>query len=125
MLRLILQSKAPTDQPYLALASPTGQIIAQTPLATPVNFRLSTRDQEDLRWYLEDYMQYPQEPAPKIATRIERRMVDIGEALFAHIFQASEGTRQFWETICSQSHNMRVEIITPEPAGANVPLELL
>jgi tetratricopeptide (TPR) repeat protein len=125
MLRLILQSKAPTDQPYLALASPTGQIIAQTPLATPVNFRLSTRDQEDLRWYLEDYMQYPQEPAPKIATRIERRMVDIGEALFAHIFQASEGTRQFWETICSQSHNMRVEIITPEPAGETVPWELL
>src|SRR4051812_41757400 len=31
------------------------------------DFRLSSQDEEDLRWYLEDFLQYPQEPAPAIA----------------------------------------------------------
>jgi hypothetical protein len=35
------------------------------------DFHLSSQDEEDLRWYLEDFLQYPQEPAPTIALRIE------------------------------------------------------
>jgi hypothetical protein len=36
----------------------------------------SARDQEDIRWYLEDFPQYPMDPAPAIAVRIERRIGD-------------------------------------------------
>lgn len=36
-------------------------------------FGLSPQDEGDLRWYLEDFLQYPQEPAPTIARRIEGR----------------------------------------------------
>jgi hypothetical protein len=44
---------------------------------------LNLQDQEDIRWYLEDYLQYPLEPAPKIAARIESRMAEPGAELFA------------------------------------------
>jgi hypothetical protein len=49
-----------------------------------VAFALSLRDQERLRWYFEDYPQYPLDPAPEIAARIEqqlpRRKLDTGLA---------------------------------------------
>jgi len=31
------------------------------------DFRLTAQDEEDLRWYLEDFLQYPHDPAPTIA----------------------------------------------------------
>ena len=34
-------------------------------------FRMIPEDQADIRWYLEDYLQYPMDPAPKIAERVE------------------------------------------------------
>ena len=43
---------------------------------------LRRRIEEDLRWYLEDFLQYPQEPAPTIARRIEGRMAEVGTELF-------------------------------------------
>src|SRR4029077_6147812 len=45
-------------------------------------FRLSPQDEEGMRWYLEDFLQYPQAPAPTIARRIEGRMAEMGAELF-------------------------------------------
>ena len=39
---------------------------------------LTAQHREDIRWYLEDYLQHPFDPAPIIAERIEKRMVEIG-----------------------------------------------
>ena len=35
---------------------------------------LKERDREDMRWYLEDYLQYPAESASQIARRVEGRL---------------------------------------------------
>jgi hypothetical protein len=51
-------------------------------------FKLSEQDQEDLRWYLEDYLQCPLDPAPKIAARIEQRLTEVGAELFHKVFEA-------------------------------------
>ena len=40
-------------------------------------FQLSEQDQKDLRWYLEDYLEFPFEPNPKIAEGVEQRMAAI------------------------------------------------
>jgi hypothetical protein len=45
-------------------------------------FAVSEQDREDVRWYLEDFLQYPLDPAPTIAARIEGRMAEIGRELF-------------------------------------------
>ena len=54
---------------------------------------ISEQDQEDLRWYLEDFLQFPQDPAPTIAARVERRMGEIGKDLFTKVFHSSDDAR--------------------------------
>ena len=51
-------------------------------------FELTAQDEADLRWYLEDYLQWPQDPAPAIAARVEKRMQEVGTELFRSIFQS-------------------------------------
>lgn len=87
-------------------------------------FKLSARDQEDVRWYLEDYLKYPQEPAPQIAGRIESRMTEIGHQLFRGVFQTEEA-RDLWATIRQRLSDTRVEVVTKVREAAVVPWELI
>ena len=58
---------------------------------------LSGQDREDLRWYLEDYLQYPVAPAPAIAARVEARLAELGADLFAQVFEADRDTIRLWD----------------------------
>lgn len=88
-------------------------------------FSLSPRDEEDLRWYLEDFLQYPQEPAPKIARRIEGRMAELGTDLFKRVFQSSDDAREIWSRVRERLPETRVEIVTGVTEAATIPWELL
>ena len=54
-------------------------------------FQLSDQGRENLRWYLEDYLEYPIDPAPMIAAQVEQRMAEVGRELFTAIFDSREG----------------------------------
>ena len=88
-------------------------------------FALTPQDQEDLRWYLEDYLQYPLEPAPAIAARVERRMAEIGKLLFQAVFQASDDARDLWATLRGRLDETRVEIVTSVGEATAIPWELI
>ena len=88
-------------------------------------FILSPRDEEDLRWYLEEFLQYPQEPAPKIARRIEERMAELGTDLFKAVFQSSDDAREIWSRVRERLPETRIEIVTGVTEAATVPWELL
>src|SRR6266566_4504808 len=75
-------------------------------------FFVSEQDREDVRWYLEDYLQCPLAPAPKIAARIERRMAEIGGELFQSIFQSNDDARALWSALRPKLKAARVEIVT-------------
>src|SRR3954468_14761902 len=62
-------------------------------------FRMTEQDQADLRWYLEDFLQYPQDPAPAVAERVEQRMVEIGTELFRSVFHAGDDARELWSAL--------------------------
>ncbi len=62
-------------------------------------FAASRRDQEDIRWYLEDYLDYPFDPASEIATQIEGRMAVIGQDLFSRVFHSTPQARSLWEAL--------------------------
>lgn len=94
-------------------------IVSQFPLS------LSAQDQEDLRWYLEDYLQYPLDPAPAIASRIEGRMTEIGQELFRGIFPENNGAGKLWTAALPLLNNTRMEIISRGPEGMTLPWELL
>ena len=89
------------------------------------DFLLLDRDGEDLRWYLEDYLQYPQDPAPAIARRVEERMAEIGTELFRAVFQASDDTRDLWAEVRNRLPDTRVEIVTGVSEDNTIPWELL
>ena len=89
------------------------------------DFTLTLADQERLRWYLEDFLQYPHAPAPAIAHSVEQRMAEIGAELFKKVFQANEQARDLWATLRGQLSDIRVEIATDVREAATVPWELL
>ncbi|HYN20521.1 MAG TPA: hypothetical protein VE078_06150, partial [Thermoanaerobaculia bacterium] len=95
MLQLRIQQHAMAEDRHRVEISLEGDGARRTAEST-FAFSLSPQDEEDLRWYLEDFLQYPQEPAPTIAQRIEGRLAEVGTELFRAVFQASEDTRDLW-----------------------------
>ncbi len=89
------------------------------------DFLLLDQDEEDLRWYLEDYLQYPQDPAPAIARRVEERMAEIGTELFRAILQASDDARDLWAEVRNRLPDTRIEIVTGVSEANTIPWELL
>ncbi|MDA2912521.1 CHAT domain-containing protein [Acidobacteriia bacterium AH_259_A11_L15] len=89
------------------------------------HFRLTAQEQEDLRWYLEDYLQNPLDPMPKIAARIENRMAEIGTELFKAVFQANNDVRDLWAMLRGSLKDTRVEIFTDVRGAATIPWELI
>ena len=92
---------------------------------TSVEFALTAQEQENLRWYLEDFLQHPHDPAPKIAARIEGRMAEIGTELFKAVFHADDDARDLWATLRTRLNDTRVEIITGVREAAAIPWELI
>ena len=89
------------------------------------DFELTAQDREDLRWYLGDYLQFPQDPVPTIAARVERRIAEIGTELFKALFQSSEDARDLWATLLDRLNDTRVEIATEVQEATAFPWELV
>src|SRR5579859_1344266 len=88
-------------------------------------FELSARDREDLRWYLEDYLQYPVDPAPEIARAVEVRLAALGTDLFQRVFRTNDAARELWFALKRSLSDARVEVATGVDAAAGIPWELL
>ena len=88
-------------------------------------FDLTAQDREDLRWYLEDYLQYPVDPAPGIARRVEDRLAVLGRELFTAVFEASRDTKSLWDAVAGSLADVRVEVASGVEGAAAVPWELL
>jgi tetratricopeptide (TPR) repeat protein len=96
----------------------------QTATAT-FDFSLAEQDQADLRWYLEDFLQFPQDPAPKIAARVEQRMGEIGKELFIKVFHSSDDARDLWAELRGKLSNTHVEVVTSVEGATAIPWELI
>ncbi len=72
LLRLTLSTQGDAHSVHLAFEG--DGLVRQTANAT-FSFALTPQDDGDLRWYLEDYLEWPHDPAPQIAARIEAWMM--------------------------------------------------
>ncbi|MHB8117270.1 MAG: CHAT domain-containing protein [Methanothrix sp.] len=97
------------------------------PQTTDVSFEfnLSLQDQERLRWYFEDYLQYPQDPAPSIAAQIEGQLTKIGIELFDKIFKTNFDAHKIWSYALPQLNDTRIEIVTDVQEATTIPWELI
>jgi tetratricopeptide (TPR) repeat protein len=100
--------------------------LAPISVSAKFKFELSEQDQKDLRWYLEDYLEFPFEPNPKVAARVEQRMTAIGTELFKAVFHADDETRDLWAEFHRNLNKTRVEISVEDVQEAtSIPWELL
>ena len=89
------------------------------------DFSLSLQDRERLRWYFEDYLQYPQDPAPTIARQVEGLLTQIGIDLFNKIFKSNFDAFRIWSYALPQLNDTRIEIVTDVQGAATIPWELI
>src|SRR5260370_5763050 len=93
ILRITLSSiNSDRHRAIIKLRDDHGEYAAETEF----DFALSQQDRERFRWYLEDFLQFPLDPAPAIAQSVEHRMAEVGTDLFKHIFHANDQTRDLW-----------------------------
>ncbi|MAG35182.1 MAG: hypothetical protein CL878_02895 [Dehalococcoidia bacterium] len=99
--------------------------LADRHVEADVAFTLTEQDREDLRWYLEDFLKYPLDPAPEIAARVEQRMAEIGAELYQALFQANDEARDLWAYLRPRLKDTRVEVSTSAQDAGAIPWELL
>lgn len=87
-------------------------------------FELSAQDQERVRWYLEDFLEHPFDPATAVAAGVERRMAAVGAELFDKVFGSDDG-RDLWAALRGRLEETRVEIAAEVRDAAELPWELL
>ena len=90
-----------------------------------VRVRLSPQDQEDLRWYLEDFLQYPRTRPRRSRAGSRGGWPRSGTELFQAVFQANDDARDLWATLRDRLPETRIEIVTGVAEAAAIPWELL
>ena len=79
---------------------------------------------ERVRWYLEDYAEFPADPAPAIAREAEARLARAGEDLFRAVF-ADPDAAGIWERARDRLAEVRVEVDADPGEGPGLAWELL
>lgn len=81
-------------------------------------------DGERIRWYLEDYAEFPADPAPEIARDAEARLAEAGADLFRRVFNGPDAGG-IWERARDRLGEVRVEVEADPEAGPGLAWELL
>ena len=99
---------------------------ARQTAAAKFRFGLTAQDREDMRWYLEEYLQYPVDPAPLIAGRVEESAGRDWGSSYSPPYLRRTGTRCGCGTRWRESlADTRVEVVAGVEGAAAVPWELL
>src|SRR5262245_51036243 len=85
---------------------------------------LSEDDYEDLRWYLEDYLDLPDGGAVLRAVRIQGSFGDSGDRLYKARFTAPDN-REFLRELLEGPAPRRLTVATRDPALLRLPWELM
>ena len=117
-----VSATARTGSLRLALLA-EGVVVSQC--AGELAFEVSAADRERIRWYWEDYLDYPAEDAKQAAEQTERRLEELGESLFDRVFGTPPAGR-LWDRISPGLSDLRIEIVSPTlDEHPTVPWELL
>jgi tetratricopeptide (TPR) repeat protein len=90
-----------------------------------IEFALSEQEQEDIRWYLEDYLQRADVAEAVTVEQVEERMKARGEELYTKVLAANGDTQALWFSIRNDLADLRVEITTGVAEAASIPWELM
>lgn len=92
---------------------------------TEVTVQIDAGVAEKLRWYLEDYAEFPAEPAPAIAAETEQIIVELGRRLFDAVFGTRDAVSIWTEATGGGLDRLRVEVDADPSDVPGLPWELL
>jgi hypothetical protein len=76
-------------------------------------------DTELIRWYLEDYAEYPVDPAPELARSAEGLIAQGGAELFGRVF-TSQDAMGIWGRARDRLVDVRIEVDADPGEGAGL-----
>lgn len=91
---------------------------------TTFSYDFDAEDTDKIRWYLEDFTEFPFEPSPSIASSTESLMIDIGRELFRLVFSDGDAAR-IWSMAKNRLSDVRVEVDADLTDLSGLPWELL
>jgi hypothetical protein len=90
-----------------------------------IEFNLSAQEQEELRWYMEDYLQRAETVEAIQIEQIESMMQRRGAELYTKVLAANQNTQAVWFAVREQLADLRIEISTGISEAAAIPWELM
>ena len=99
--------------------------------SAPVPFKdpLSAADRKELRWYLEEYLDFPYGAERNRAEKVEARMDEWGESLYAQVFASGDVENNphpfYHEAVREGLEQCELCIASEKPEFLNIPWELL
>ena len=93
--------------------------------AAEITFSLSDQEREDIRWYLEDYLQRASTTEAAHVEQIEELIQKKGQELYHLVLKANEDTQAIWFAIREKLADLRIEISTSVAEAASIPWELM
>ncbi|MDZ7970713.1 MAG: tetratricopeptide repeat protein [Nostoc sp. DedSLP03] len=94
--------------------------------AVPFQQPFDEENAAELRWYLEDYLQFPYGIFPDNAVKIEQKLQHWGQQLFELVFRSTEKGREFFQEATRQGlDKCELGIISDNANVLNLPWELL
>lgn len=90
-----------------------------------IEFALTPEEQEELRWYMEDYLTRPESVQGVQIEQIETWMRQRGEELYTKVLAADMQTQAIWFAVRERLAELRVEIASGLAEAASIPWELM
>ena len=87
-------------------------------------YQVESSEAETIRWYLEDFAEFPDDPGSAIARQAEIRLAQIGVDLFRRVFADREAA-DVWQRAQAQLGQVRVEVDVDPAETPGLPWELL
>ncbi len=99
--------------------------VAPREATTKVSVQVDPGVAEKLRWYLEDYAEFPADPAPAIAAETEQIVARVGRELFAAVFGTGDAAAIWAQASLGGVDRLRVEVDADPADVPGLPWELL
>ncbi|HEX8147621.1 MAG TPA: CHAT domain-containing protein [Pyrinomonadaceae bacterium] len=125
MTTLHIRQDAPKDGHYPVRLTLKRQGRPDLEAEANIEFALAEQEQEEIRWYLEDYLQRADVAEAVTVEQVEGLMRARGEELYAKVLAANGDTQALWFSVRNDLADLRVEITTGVAEAASIPWELM
>ena len=127
---LIIQHIRDTQPPTFHLLGSgsfreSGPVVVPSPSGFPVKGRPHSDMMRELRWYLEDFLEYPYEPEVSHANRVKEALRDWGKEVFAAFFGRRRMIAIFGDTIGPGNRDVRLIVSSDDPGVLSWPWEAM